>query len=43
MFVYNVDIKFCSLLFTKHISGDLIEKDEMGGAYDIYGGEERSL
>ena len=30
-------------LFTKHYSGDQIEKNEIGGACSAYGGEERYL
>jgi hypothetical protein len=29
------------VLFTQYCSGDKIEKNEMGGAYSAYGGEER--
>ena len=31
------------MLITKHYSGDQIEKNEMGGACSMYGGEERCI
>jgi hypothetical protein len=38
-----VDVIFFRPLFTKNISGDLMKKDEMGGACGRYGGEERGI
>jgi hypothetical protein len=32
-----------SVLLTQYISGDKIEKNEMGGACSAYGGEERRI
>jgi len=31
------------LILTQYCSGDKIEKNEMGGAYSAYGGEERRV
>jgi len=31
------------LYFSKYCSGDQIEKNEMGGACSVYGGEERCI
>jgi hypothetical protein len=36
-------LKYLSVIFTKYYSGDPIEKNEMGEASSIYGGEERCI
>jgi len=36
-------LKYLSVIFTKYYSSDPIEKNEMGEASSIYGGEERYI
>jgi hypothetical protein len=36
--INNSNIQFLSVLLTQYYSSDQIEKNEMGGAYSMYGG-----
>ena len=40
--LHNVELKRSAFL-TQYCSGDKIEKNEMGGACSMYGGEERHI